>query len=110
LGYTDCLNRIRDLLHNELDDRMIGQEEKKETMQEFRLHESDTGSPEVQIALMTQRIKELTDHLREHKKDNASRRGMRKLVGRRARLLRYLKRESKGRYDELTTKLGLPKR
>ena len=89
---------------------MAENEQKQATIEEFRLHEQDSGSPEVQIALLTARIKELTGHLRTHKKDFASRRGLLKLVGTRAHLLKYLKRESKARYDELTTKLGLAKR
>jgi len=82
---------------------------KSEVIAQFRQHESDTGSPEVQVALMTKRINRLTDHLREHKKDHASRRGLMQLVGKRTALLRYLKREDERRYRELIARLGLRK-
>jgi small subunit ribosomal protein S15 len=72
-----------------------------------RTHNTDTGSTEVQVALLTERITELTEHLREHKHDHAGRRGLLKLVGRRRRLLNYLNREDVGRYRNLVGKLGL---
>lgn len=78
---------------------------KQSIMEKFRIHEKDTGSPEVQIALLTQRIKEITMHLKRHKKDVHSRYGLIKLVGRRRRLLRYLKRKDFERYKELLQKL-----
>ena len=65
-------------------------EQKKEIVGQYRLHDDDTGSPEVQIALLTSRIQELTEHFKTHKKDHASRRGLLKMVGKRARLLKYL--------------------
>ena len=75
----------------------------------YRVHETDTGSPEVQIALLTQRINHLADHLKTHTKDHASRRGLLMQVGRRARLLRYLSRTGRERYLNLVKRLGLRK-
>ena len=80
---------------------------KSGTISEHRLHDSDTGSPEVQIALLTARIAHLTEHLRVHKKDHHSRRGLLMLVGRRRRLLDYLRRNDVERYRALIAKLGL---
>ncbi len=80
---------------------------KSDTIADHRLHDSDTGSPEVQIALLTTRIAHLTDHLRVHKKDHHSRRGLLMLVGRRRRLLDYLRRNDVERYRALIAKLGL---
>ena len=74
---------------------------------EHRHHETDTGSPEVQIAILTERIRMLTEHLREHRKDHASRRGLLKLVGRRRRLLDYLTRVDVARYRAIVAALGL---
>jgi len=82
---------------------------KAETISEYAVHPGDTGSPEVQVALLTQRIAHLTEHLKTHKKDHGSRRGMLALVGRRRRLLNYLKREDIHRYRELIRRLGLRK-
>lgn len=80
----------------------------KETiMAEFGLHEKDTGSAQVQIALLTSRITHLTDHLKEHKHDEHSRRGLLKMVGRRRRLLKYLSKKDPNSYRELIAKLGL---
>jgi small subunit ribosomal protein S15 len=75
----------------------------------FAKHDGDTGSPEVQVALLTARINELTEHLREHKKDHHSRRGLLMLVGQRRRLLAYLRRSDIERYRELVQELGLRK-
>ncbi len=72
-------------------------------------HEGDTGSPEVQIAILTQRINDLTEHLKEHKKDHHSRRGLLKMVGRRRNLLNYLMKKDVERYREIIKKLGLRK-
>lgn len=83
--------------------------DKSKIIEEFRLHEKDTGSCEVQIALLTERIRRLTEHLKVHKKDKHSQRGLLKLVGRRRRLLRYLGREDPERYKALIEKLGLRK-
>jgi len=77
------------------------------TINEYRLHETDTGSPEVQIALLTARINELTSHLKVHSKDHHSRRGLLMLVGRRRRLLDYLRRNDVERYRALIARLGL---
>ncbi|RME38384.1 MAG: 30S ribosomal protein S15 [Planctomycetota bacterium] len=75
----------------------------------YRTHEKDTGSPEVQVALLTARIQELTEHLRRNKKDHAARRGLLKMVGRRASLLKYLTRTDYDRYKTLIGRLGLRK-
>ncbi len=80
---------------------------KHETIQEHRTHEEDTGSPEVQVAVLTRRIAHLTEHLREHKHDFHSRRGLLKIVGRRRRLLKYLQKKDVERYRALIAKLGL---
>ena len=81
--------------------------EKQAVMEEYGTHEGDTGSTELQVAVLTTRILELTDHLRIHKHDESTRRGLLKMVGRRRRLLRYLNREDVGRYRTLIAKLGL---
>ena len=78
-------------------------------MGEFRTHQSDTGSPEVQIALLTERIEQLTEHLRSHKKDHASRRGLLKMVGKRSSLLKYMARTDRQRYQGIIGRLGLRK-
>lgn len=80
---------------------------KQKIIDEYKLHDEDTGSPEVQIALLTERIGQLADHLKEHKKDNHSRRGLLQLVGKRRRLLTYLKSKNEDRYSEIAKKLGL---
>jgi small subunit ribosomal protein S15 len=87
----------------------LTRESKGTLIDEFRIHPSDTGSPEVQIAILSERISYLTEHFKTHKKDNASRRGLLKLVGRRRRLLEYLKRHEVRRYREVIQKLGLRK-
>ena len=79
----------------------------QEIISEFGSHEGDTGSPEVQVALMTQRINHLTEHLRVHKHDHHSRRGLLLLVGKRRRMLNYLKRQDVERYRRLISALGL---
>ena len=81
--------------------------EKTDTITEYRLHDTDTGSPEVQIALLTERINHLTGHLRVHGKDHHGRRGLLMLVGRRRRLLDYVKRNDVERYRALIARLGL---
>ena len=80
---------------------------KNEIIEDYKTHEGDTGSPEVQVALLTERIRHLTEHLKTHKKDHASRRGLRMLVGRRSKLLRYLARNDHARYRSLIESLGL---
>jgi small subunit ribosomal protein S15 len=82
-------------------------EKKTELIGKFRTHDADTGSPEVQIALLTERINELTDHLRTHRKDHHSRRGLLMLVGRRRRFLNYLQRTDLERYRSVIGELGL---
>jgi small subunit ribosomal protein S15 len=82
-------------------------EEKSEIIANSRVHETDTGSPEVQVSILTQRINQLTEHLKVHKHDVHSRRGLLMLVGQRRRLLAYLSRKSPDRYRELVAKLGL---
>ena len=87
---------------------MVQTKEVKDTIiEEARLHEHDTGSPEVQVALLTQRITELTEHFKIHKKDHHSRRGLLKLVSQRRRLLNYLRRTGPARYQDLIKRLGL---
>ena len=83
--------------------------QKSEIIKDYRLFEGDTGSPEVQIALLTASIQELTDHLGQHKKDNHSRRGLLKQVAKRRRLLNFLKDRSVDRYQKLLDSLGLSK-
>jgi small subunit ribosomal protein S15 len=87
----------------------VGTEQKKDMIQKFKTHEGDTGSPEVQIALLTARINGLTEHFKKHVKDHNSRRGLLQLVGQRRRLLEYLKESSSGRYRKLIDELGLRK-
>lgn len=86
---------------------MLATEEKQEIIKEFQTREGDTGSPEVQIALLSRRITELTDHFRTHKKDHHSRRGLLKIVGQRRRLLDYLKKKDIERYRTLISRLGI---
>ncbi|MFV0401633.1 MAG: 30S ribosomal protein S15 [Oscillospiraceae bacterium] len=88
---------------------MIRQEVKSDIMKEHARHEGDTGSPEVQIAVLTQRINELTEHLKVHKKDHHSRRGLLKMVGHRRNLLGYLQKKDIERYRAIIAKLGLRK-
>ncbi|HEY7983848.1 MAG TPA: 30S ribosomal protein S15 [Ktedonobacterales bacterium] len=81
--------------------------EKSEVVTDFQVHDKDTGSPEVQVALLTKRIQDITGHLNEHKHDLHSRRGLLQLVGQRRRLLKYLNRKSPERYQQLIARLGL---
>ncbi|MCS4486303.1 MULTISPECIES: 30S ribosomal protein S15 [Staphylococcus] len=85
----------------------ISQERKNELIKEYRTHETDTGSPEVQIAVLTAEITALNEHLRTHKKDHHSRRGLLKMVGRRRHLLNYLRDKDIQRYRELIKSLGI---
>jgi small subunit ribosomal protein S15 len=85
----------------------LTKERKNELVNEFRTHEGDTGSPEVQVAILTEQINMLNEHLRDHKKDHASRRGLLKMVGKRRNLLAYLRNNEVQRYRELINKLGL---
>lgn len=82
---------------------------KQEIMQKFATKEGDTGSPEVQVALLSEKISQLTEHLKTHKKDNHSRRGLLKMVSKRRRLLRYLMNKNVSRYQKLIEVLGLSK-
>ncbi|AOY77270.1 30S ribosomal protein S15 [Clostridium formicaceticum] len=84
-------------------------DKKQSIIGEYKTHDSDTGSPEVQIALLTERINHLNDHLKMHKKDHHSRRGLLKMVGKRRNLLNYVKEKNIERYRELIQKLGLRK-
>ena len=86
---------------------MILKEKKTEVIEKNRLHDVDTGSPEVQIAILTARINELTEHLKIHHKDNHSRRGLLKMVGQRRKLLVYLQNKDVARYRAIIAKLGL---
>jgi len=85
----------------------LNTEEKAQIVKKFALHEGDTGSPEVQIALLSKQIEELSEHLKIHKKDNHSRRGLLQMVGKRRRLLQYLKDNEEERYNALAKKLKL---
>lgn len=85
----------------------LSKDEKEEIIKKFRVHDKDSGSPEVQIALLTERIKQLTGHFQVHKKDYHSRRGLLKLVGQRRRLLDYLKSKRIEKYREVVKELGL---
>lgn len=85
----------------------ITAEARQQLVQEYRVNDSDTGSPEVQVSILTTRIVNLTEHLKEHKHDYASRRGLVMMVGKRTRLLRYLQRTDRERYLALIKKLGL---
>ena len=88
---------------------MMSLEAKTQIVSEYKVHAKDTGSPEVQIAILTKRILELTEHLKTHKKDHSSRRGLLKMVGKRNSLLKYLTREDRTRYTTIIGKLGLRK-
>ena len=82
---------------------------KEDIIMQYKIHDGDTGSPEVQIAILTSRINQLTEHLKIHKKDHHSRRGLLMMVGQRKRLLEYLKKKEITRYRDLISKLGLRK-
>ncbi len=86
---------------------MLTPEKKKDIIVKYQQHEGDTGSPEVQIAILTTRINELTEHFKTHKKDHHSRRGLLKLVGRRRALLNYLKNNDVNRYRKIVSDLGM---
>jgi small subunit ribosomal protein S15 len=87
----------------------VSPDQKTKIVSDYRVHEKDTGSPEVQIALLTQRINDLRQHFDSHKKDHSSRRGLLKMVSRRNQLLKYLTREDPNRYKEIIGRLGLRK-
>ncbi len=88
---------------------MMLKEQKTAIIEQNRIHETDTGSPEVQIAILTERINELTEHLRVHKHDNHSRRGLLKMVGKRRKMLDYLAKKDINRYRAIIAKLGIRK-
>jgi small subunit ribosomal protein S15 len=88
---------------------MLTKDQKSKVIGDFEMHKGDTGSPEVQIALLTKKIDELTEHLKIHRKDHASRRGLLKMVGARAALLKYINKRDASRYREIISRLGLRK-
>ena len=88
---------------------MLAKQEKEKMISDFETHEGDTGSPEVQIAILTKRINDLTEHLKIHRKDHASRRGLLQMVGTRTALLKYINRKDTKRYQEVISRLGLRK-
>lgn len=88
---------------------MLDKAKKEKLIKKFRTHESDTGSPQVQIAILSEEVKELTKHLKTHRKDFSSRRGLLKKVSERRRLLKYLEREDAKAYEEIVEALGLKK-
>ncbi len=100
LGHT--LNRL-------LYTCMLTKEQKQKLIEQFRTHPTDTGSPEIQIAILTEEIKLLTEHLQKHKKDHSSRRGLLRKVAERRRLIKYLEREDKKRWETITNSLKLNK-
>jgi small subunit ribosomal protein S15 len=85
----------------------IGTQERKELIGKYQTHTTDTGSPEVQVAILTERIRQLTEHMNANKKDKSSRRGLQKMVGQRRRLLKYLSRTDLSRYQQLIAQVGL---
>ena len=89
---------------------MLDKKIKDKVIDKYKTHTGDTGSPEVQVALLSEEIKRLTDHLKEHKKDFSSRRGLLKKIGQRHRLLKYLSKESAKRHDDLVSRLKLRKK
>lgn len=89
---------------------MLTKKEKDKIIEKYKIHEKDTGSAEVQIAILSEEIKRLTGHLKDHKKDFSSRRGLLRKVGQRRRLLRYLEKDNQKSYDDLTDKLKLKKK
>ena len=88
---------------------MLTKEKKGQVISDFKTNDNDTGSPEVQVAILTTRINELTEHLKTHKKDHSSRRGLLKMVGNRSALLKYVKGQDLNRYREIISRLGLRK-
>ncbi len=88
---------------------MLTKQEKDKVIDDFEIHEGDTGSPEVQIALLTRRINDLTEHLKIHRKDHSSRRGLLKMVGTRSALLKYVRNQDVKRYRGIISRLGLRK-
>jgi small subunit ribosomal protein S15 len=91
------------------DPKMLTKQNKDRIITDHETHQNDTGSPEVQIALLTQRINDLTEHLKTHRKDHSSRRGLLKMVGNRNALLKYINKKDSSRYQSIISKLGLRK-
>jgi len=87
----------------------ISEQHRQKLISEYRRHEGDTGSPEVQVAILTEQIRDLTEHLKQHKHDYSSRRGLLQMVSKRSRLTKYLQQVDRGRYIELIGRLGLRK-
>ena len=85
----------------------LTQQLKQEIISEYQVHETDTGSSDLQVAMLTKRINQLTEHLRNNKKDHSSRRGLLKMIGRRKRLLAYIQKKDYGRYQQLIGRLGI---
>lgn len=108
-GHSDPVLVSGDLVHYKEEKKMISKEKKTAIMNEYARTAGDTGSPEVQVAVLTARIQELTEHLKENPKDHHSRRGMLKMVGQRRGLLDYLKKKDIERYRSLIERLGLRK-
>jgi small subunit ribosomal protein S15 len=104
-----CSPIDRQSKYKEGEEVVLSPEYKKDIVDQFKLHQNDTGSPEVQIALLSKRIGYLTDHFKVHNKDHHSRRGLLKLVGQRRRLLNYLKRTDVVRYQNIIKELGIRK-
>ena len=88
---------------------MLTKQDKEKIIDDFETHQSDTGSPEVQVAILTRRINDLTEHLKTHRKDHASRRGLLKMVGTRSALLKYVSKKDVKRYQGIISRLGLRK-
>ena len=88
---------------------MLKKQDKEKIIDDFETHEGDTGSPEVQVAILTRRINDLTEHLKTHRKDHASRRGLLKMVGTRSALLKYVSKKDVKRYQGIISRLGLRK-
>ena len=88
---------------------MLAKQKKQKIIHDFETHQDDTGSPEVQIAILTKRINDLTEHLKTYRKDHSSRRGLLKMVGARSALLKYINKKDVKRYQEIISKLGLRK-
>ena len=105
----EALLSITRMLGNLADAMVLTKEEKQALIEQFRLSENDTGSPEVQIAILTARINRLTEHLQEHRKDFASRRGLLMMVSKRRRMLDYLKRTAPERYLQIIQRLNIRK-
>lgn len=112
LGYIDITSILAGAVVRAVRGRdtvMFTAEDKQNVIKDYAVHEADTGSPEVQIAILTHRIIDLTEHLKTHKKDHASRRGLLKMVGKRSSLLKYLMRNERDRYNTVISRLGLRK-